>query len=239
VKYGPTDSLDILGLLISEIRNRGYPLFETFISRSTKIESLYTNTDGSAKSILHSAPNSLVAKQMRWLARDVLAELRECECRAPLEGHESNDQSPATQGAQPTAPRLEPASAIVSETGDHRQLKHLIAANPARTLGEAGLKTLAVDCDLAMGDSIDVVLEDEQGRVIGVEICRRIPERDLVAIAQAIKHRAMVGNKWGREKSGTRAILASDTIPPQVRAVAEDYDVECVAVGSACSLQPR
>jgi uncharacterized protein YuzE len=95
------------------------------------------------------------------------------------------------------------------------------------------LKTLAVDCDLDMGDNVDIVLEDEQGRVIGVEVWHQIPERDLAAIAQAIKHRAMVENKWGRERSGTRAILVSDTIPPQVRAVAKDYDVECVAVGSA------
>lgn len=40
VKYQEGESLDIMGHLVSEVRRAGYPLFETFISRSPKVEAL-------------------------------------------------------------------------------------------------------------------------------------------------------------------------------------------------------
>jgi cellulose biosynthesis protein BcsQ len=75
IKYSEGGSRDILALLISAIRARGYPLFESFISRSQKVESLYTNPEGRAYSILHGAVGSLVQRQMQHLADDVLRAL--------------------------------------------------------------------------------------------------------------------------------------------------------------------
>jgi cellulose biosynthesis protein BcsQ len=75
VKYRAGEERDILGLLLLEIRHRGYPLFETFVSRSPKIESLYTNPEGRAFSILHGARNSLIHRQMHHLAADALSAL--------------------------------------------------------------------------------------------------------------------------------------------------------------------
>jgi cellulose biosynthesis protein BcsQ len=63
---------DMLSLLLEEIRRRGYPLFESFLSRSPKVESLYTNPSGRALSILHAAQGTPVHKQMHDLAADVL-----------------------------------------------------------------------------------------------------------------------------------------------------------------------
>jgi cellulose biosynthesis protein BcsQ len=70
IKYAAGE--DVLGFLVSRIREAGYPLFETFLSRSHTIEALYTNPDGRAHSILHGAPNSLVHRQMRHLGQDLL-----------------------------------------------------------------------------------------------------------------------------------------------------------------------
>ena len=75
IKYAEGETRDILALLISSIRSRGYPLFESFISRSQKVESLYTNPEGRAYSILHGAGGSLVQRQMQHLADDVLRAL--------------------------------------------------------------------------------------------------------------------------------------------------------------------
>ena len=83
VKYGDEGTRDILALLLSEIRGRGYPHFPTFISRSPKIESLYTNPSGHALSILHGAHGSLVHRQMRQLANDVLEALEGLEAFDP------------------------------------------------------------------------------------------------------------------------------------------------------------
>ncbi len=75
IKYRESSTGDVLALLISEIRSHGYPLFESFLSRSPKIESLHTNPDGRVLSILHGARDTLVYRQMRHLAADVLTAL--------------------------------------------------------------------------------------------------------------------------------------------------------------------
>lgn len=79
IKYREAEAQDVLSLLLSEIRALGYPLFETFVSRSPKIEALYTNPEGRAHSILHQAPGSLIHEQMRHLADDVARTL----CQLP------------------------------------------------------------------------------------------------------------------------------------------------------------
>jgi cellulose biosynthesis protein BcsQ len=58
IKFRHSEHHDVLALLRSEIRRRGHPLFETFVSRSPKVESLYTNPEGRAFSILHGPPSS-------------------------------------------------------------------------------------------------------------------------------------------------------------------------------------
>jgi cellulose biosynthesis protein BcsQ len=76
VRYREGVDRDILALLVSEIRALGLPLFDGFISRSPKVEGLYTNPGGRALSILHGAPKSLVHTQMLHLADSVLDELQ-------------------------------------------------------------------------------------------------------------------------------------------------------------------
>ncbi len=91
IKYSDAESRDILGLLVSEIRHRGLPLFESFISRSPKVQSLTTNPRGRAASILHGARNSLVHRQMQHLASDVLAAL----------GADGTEDEPTTGESEP------------------------------------------------------------------------------------------------------------------------------------------
>jgi cellulose biosynthesis protein BcsQ len=76
IKYQGGEGIDVLGHLVSEIRREGYPLFETFVSRSPKVESLYTNPDGRAVSVLHGAAGTLVHRQMRSVTEEVLKALR-------------------------------------------------------------------------------------------------------------------------------------------------------------------
>ena len=78
---------DILELLVSEARSRGYPLFDSFISRSVKIEALHTNPEARVHSIMHGAPNSVAHRQMGLLANEVLAILD----LSPPAGEEKSD----------------------------------------------------------------------------------------------------------------------------------------------------
>jgi cellulose biosynthesis protein BcsQ len=71
IRFREGDAHDVLGLLVQEVRRLGLPLLETFLSRSPKVESLYTNPDGRALSILHGAQGTPVHQQMHRLAEDV------------------------------------------------------------------------------------------------------------------------------------------------------------------------
>jgi Flp pilus assembly CpaE family ATPase len=63
---------ELRDLLVCETRRRGYPLLESFISRSPKVESLQSNAEGRAIPILQGAEGSLVHSQMSELAKEVL-----------------------------------------------------------------------------------------------------------------------------------------------------------------------
>ena len=75
VKYREGEQKDVLALLLLEIRRRGYPLLQSFVSRSPKVESLYSNPEGRAISVLHGAKSSIVSEQLHQLAQEVFAAL--------------------------------------------------------------------------------------------------------------------------------------------------------------------
>ena len=78
-KTGPAD---VLELLVSEIRKRGYPLFKSFVSRSAKVEALQTNPEACVHSIMHGAPSSVTHRQMSLLANEVSGILDQAQCTA-------------------------------------------------------------------------------------------------------------------------------------------------------------
>ena len=59
-------------LLRSELQSRDLPSLGSFLSSSPKVQSLGTNPEGHSLSILHGAPRSLVNRQMRAVAQEVL-----------------------------------------------------------------------------------------------------------------------------------------------------------------------
>lgn len=75
VKYREGEDADVLAHLLGEIRREDYPVFETFLSRSPKVESLYTNPEGRAVAILQGARQSTVHRQMLQLTHEVVREL--------------------------------------------------------------------------------------------------------------------------------------------------------------------
>jgi cellulose biosynthesis protein BcsQ len=72
IKYREGENLDVLSLLVSRIRDLGYPLLESFISESPKVESISSNPSGRVFSILQHARSSVAFRQMLHVAEDVL-----------------------------------------------------------------------------------------------------------------------------------------------------------------------
>ena len=98
------ERIDILAHLVREVRAQGYPLFESFISRSPKVEALYTNPFGRAVSILHGAQESLIHVQMSHLARDILDGLDGMKSVSEPTVVAQND-APLAESAEPATPR--------------------------------------------------------------------------------------------------------------------------------------
>ena len=93
-KTGPSD---ILELLVSEIRKRDFPVFESFVSRSAKIEGLQTNPEERVHSIMHSARSSVTHRQMALLADEVLAILDRSQGSQLSRNRRSNGAEPQEQ----------------------------------------------------------------------------------------------------------------------------------------------
>jgi len=83
IRYRAGEDRDVLALLVSEIRRRGWPLLETFVSRTAKIASLYTNPETGALPVAEGAPKSVVHQQLRNLAADIHG-LLSTASRAPI-----------------------------------------------------------------------------------------------------------------------------------------------------------
>jgi chromosome partitioning protein len=75
IKFRDGAEHDVLALLLAEIRKLGFPLLQSFISNSPKVESLSTNPQGCVSSVLQGAPGSIVNQQLHHVAREVLETL--------------------------------------------------------------------------------------------------------------------------------------------------------------------
>jgi cellulose biosynthesis protein BcsQ len=105
IRYAQGEIRDVMSLLLSEIRGLDYPLFETFVSSSPKVESLQTNPAHVTQSILHGAPSSIVHRQMRVLADEVLRIVAPAEAPAEAAPPPAPDAAPAAEAAPAAAAR--------------------------------------------------------------------------------------------------------------------------------------
>jgi cellulose biosynthesis protein BcsQ len=110
IRYARGESRDVMSLLLSEIRSLGYPLFETFLSSSPKVESLHTNPAHLVQTILHGAPTSIVHRQMRLVAEEVLRIVAPAPALAdatqPVAGSAPDAQAEGEAIACPQEPEL-------------------------------------------------------------------------------------------------------------------------------------
>ena len=114
----------------------------------------------------------------------------------------------------------------------HKALKAMIASDPAGALGEPGLQLVEVEYPFrSTGDRIDVLLRDDTGRLVAVEIepdCG--PEHDAGPL-QCMKYRALLAYAFDRHADEVRTVLASRTIAPAIVDRASRYRIECRILG--------
>jgi hypothetical protein len=125
------------------------------------------------------------------------------------------------------------------ESKEHLRLKKFVAANPAKALGEPGLKTIAEEWDkFGTGDRADIVLQDSNGRIIGLEIEVSVGSDQLEGLLQSIKYRYMLAPLFERPNYETRAFLVAHFIADEIKDVCDRYDVEYFVVDRK-NVEPR
>lgn len=119
------------------------------------------------------------------------------------------------------------------ESSAHRDLKLLVADDPASLLGEMGLTTVSVEYPFATGDRADIVLTDQYGRIIGVEIEPSVTFKDVAGPLQAIKYRRMLEWTTDRVPGDSRSFLVAYSISDAMKERCRSYSIECYEVSEA------
>lgn len=160
-----------------------------------------------------------------------LKKLKEQEYLSLVELFKKNHRSiPAIKNALKDARvgTAKPGEAIESE--DHRLLKEYIAASPSKVLGENGLKTLHVEFLFPTADKADIVLEDQEGRIIGLEVEVSAEPKRIEGILQAIKYRFMLALVKEKKYNETRAFLVAYSLSDEIKEICKTYEVEYFTV---------
>ncbi len=184
-----------------------------FVPRSAVLDTLGYKSTYNLRGFgdLHSGLKKIMEDQFKTL-RDLFnasVEIKSLDSKSPVSGH-------GTEGG--------------GESQAHLTLKEYVAANPAIVLGELLVETLTVERTFPTGDHADIVMRDQFGRIIGLEIELDISSGDITGPLQAIKYRRMLEMVSGIQHGDGRAILVAHSIPEDVRHLCDQYEVECFIV---------
>lgn len=123
-------------------------------------------------------------------------------------------------------PRSEPGYGEGGESEAHKNLKRYISSQPELALSEKGLTTIREEYLFITGDRADIILSDEHGRIIGLEVELNIDESDNSGPLQAIKYRRMLEYLTNRSPGDSRSILVAHNISNAVKDRCKKYGIE-------------
>lgn len=121
IKYEAELCRDVLGLLVASARRLDFPLFQSFIARSPKVQALATNPEGRTYSILNEANRTNVHRQMGDLAEELLEALEGRHATVPDELVADASRTSLEEREDPVAwlrPRTPEAAFAVQRSGE-------------------------------------------------------------------------------------------------------------------------
>lgn len=118
----------------------------------------------------------------------------------------------------------------IGESREHLLLKIYVASNPEIALGEQNIQTIKVEYQFPSGDRADILLEDEFGRIIGMEIEVNVDDDQFEGLLQAIKYRYMSELMTDRAPGDSRAILVAYGISQKMKLLCDKYYIQHVEI---------
>jgi len=112
------------------------------------------------------------------------------------------------------------------ESREHLLLKSYVALHPESVLNEQYVQTIKVEYQFPTGDRADILLEDEFGRVIGMEIEVNVGDNQFEGLLQAIKYRYMSELITDRAPGDSRAILVAYSISQNMKLLCDKYHIQ-------------
>lgn len=122
--------------------------------------------------------------------------------------------------------RLIPTGISVPEGEVHKKIKKLIASNPSLYLNETGLMHIETEYVFNTNDRVDLLLRDQYGRFIVVEVEPECEKNNHIGSAQCMKYRSLLSFERERKENEVRAILAAIKISRDVVEKAKKYNIE-------------
>jgi len=110
------------------------------------------------------------------------------------------------------------------EGAEHRNLKEKLAMNPV-LLGP-GLRLVKVEHKFASGDRVDILLEDNNGVPVVVEVETYINPGNELGLWQAIKYKHLIAVERQILCQQARSILVAPSIPDDIKAKCDKFGVE-------------
>ena len=116
------------------------------------------------------------------------------------------------------------------ESREHLLLKSYVASHPENVLNERNIRTIKVEYPFPTGDRADILLEDEFGRVVGMEIEVNVSDNQFEGLLQAIKYRYMSELTTDRAPGDSRAILVAYEISQSMKLLCDKYHIQYIEI---------
>lgn len=116
------------------------------------------------------------------------------------------------------------------ESSEHFLLKIYVATNPSKVINESKIQTVGIEYPYPTGDRADILLSDQFGKVLGVEIEVSVNDDQFEGLLQAIKYRYMAEVMTMRKLGDSRAILVAYTVSEKMKSLCKKYNVQCIEV---------
>jgi hypothetical protein len=112
----------------------------------------------------------------------------------------------------------------------HRALKKRVSADPAGVLGEDGLTLFGEEWAFVTNDRVDVLLKDEFGRFVAVEIEVDCSPAEIAGPLQCMKYRSMLSYHFSRPLEEIHTILVAHSINKRVIDRCKRHSIETIVV---------
>jgi hypothetical protein len=110
----------------------------------------------------------------------------------------------------------------------HKALKQYVADHPEAVFGEQGLEHVGTEVVMPSGDRIDILLRDQIGRYVAVEIEVTQGPDQLDGLCQAVKYRHLACVLHKVDFEASRSALVAFELDKSLNPIAERYAVELI-----------